>query len=251
MVIVSPYISQSDESDSDAQSNYMSISSSSEGNISSFEEDESEGSDVELSQTIPSTFRGFLGRASEVLFPTVASFFSARGENQEEGREEGENPQGRRGFSPFTNIGAALSDVFRPSTHTALFGQTLRAYTGSMMRRSDSQKTQLTTSGKGFNHFCWLFLVILPSSSLERILRENQRSVFLPSFEGDHGEVFASDSSPMIFKISSEDGSKFTHCGVLEFTAPEGIVYVPNWVEIIPISSIDILDAWNGVWRCV
>ncbi|KGG52858.1 hypothetical protein DI09_12p260 [Mitosporidium daphniae] len=45
----------------------------------------------------------------------------------------------------------------------------------------------------------------------------------------------------MIFKISSQDSSKFTYCGVLEFTAPEGIVYLPNWIlSILGVSSGDL-----------
>lgn len=60
----------------------------------------------------------------------------------------------------------------------------------------------------------------------------------MSSFESDSSEALQSNSSPMVFKISSississdhDSVSKNTFCGVLEFTAPEGIVYVPNWV---------------------
>lgn len=151
MVSVSPYQSQSDSSDSDAHSNYMSISSSSGENVSTFSDDneESGASDVELPEIAPSTFRGFLGRASEVLFPNVSSFFSNANESQDEDNIRHE----RRGFSAFSNISATLSDVFRPLAPSALFSQILRVYPGSMMRRSESQKTQLNTSGKGLSFF--------------------------------------------------------------------------------------------------
>ena len=34
---------------------------------------------------------------------------------------------------------------------------------------------------------------------------------------------------PMLFKLTSESGNK-THCGVLEFSAPEGSAYIPFWM---------------------
>ena len=37
-------------------------------------------------------------------------------------------------------------------------------------------------------------------------------------------------SYPMLFKLSNKDRS--THCGVLEFVAEEGRVYVPHWVSV-------------------
>lgn len=35
---------------------------------------------------------------------------------------------------------------------------------------------------------------------------------------------------PMMFMIGDEKKTRSTHCGVLEFCAPEGIVYVPGWI---------------------
>ena len=35
---------------------------------------------------------------------------------------------------------------------------------------------------------------------------------------------------PMMFMIGDEKKARSTHCGVLEFCAPEGIVYVPGWM---------------------
>lgn len=37
-------------------------------------------------------------------------------------------------------------------------------------------------------------------------------------------------SYPMMFKISDERESRFTHCGVLEFISEEGKVYLPEWL---------------------
>lgn len=37
---------------------------------------------------------------------------------------------------------------------------------------------------------------------------------------------------PMLFKIVNKKTSRITHCGVLEFVADEGRVYLPFWVFI-------------------
>lgn len=34
----------------------------------------------------------------------------------------------------------------------------------------------------------------------------------------------------MMFKISNKETNEFTHCGVMEFTAEEGKIYLPIWV---------------------
>lgn len=34
----------------------------------------------------------------------------------------------------------------------------------------------------------------------------------------------------MLFELSNPSASKITHCGVLEFVADEGIIYLPYWV---------------------
>jgi hypothetical protein len=36
---------------------------------------------------------------------------------------------------------------------------------------------------------------------------------------------------PMLFKAESTSSGRFTHCGVLEFVAEEGVVYMPHWVS--------------------
>jgi ubiquitin fusion degradation protein 1 len=35
---------------------------------------------------------------------------------------------------------------------------------------------------------------------------------------------------PMFFRLVNPAAGKATHCGVLEFTAPEGCVYLPQWI---------------------
>lgn len=37
---------------------------------------------------------------------------------------------------------------------------------------------------------------------------------------------------PMIFKLTNKKSKRVTHCGVLEFVADEGKVYLPHWVII-------------------
>lgn len=36
---------------------------------------------------------------------------------------------------------------------------------------------------------------------------------------------------PMLFKLTNRRDDRSTHCGVLEFTADQGRVYIPYWVS--------------------
>jgi hypothetical protein len=40
---------------------------------------------------------------------------------------------------------------------------------------------------------------------------------------------------PMLFEISNETTGRKSHCGVLEFIAEEGVVYMPHWVSSVRI----------------
>lgn len=59
----------------------------------------------------------------------------------------------------------------------------------------------------------------MPPSALEHLTRLNIRF-------------------PMLFKLSNEKTNRITHCGVLEFVADEGRVYLPCWVIFNFNSSI-------------
>lgn len=60
-----------------------------------------------------------------------------------------------------------------------------------------------------------LFLsVIMPPSALEQLTRLNI-------------------NYPMLFKLTNKKTHRKTHCGVLEFVADEGNVYLPLWVSEI------------------
>ena len=54
--------------------------------------------------------------------------------------------------------------------------------------------------------------VIMPQSALEKLARLNI-------------------SYPMLFKMTNRQNGMITHCGVLEFVAEEGRMYVPLWVR--------------------
>lgn len=57
-----------------------------------------------------------------------------------------------------------------------------------------------------------LFTVIMPPSALEQLTRLNI-------------------NYPMLFKLINKKSKRETHCGVLEFVADEGKVYLPLWVS--------------------
>ena len=50
-------------------------------------------------------------------------------------------------------------------------------------------------------------------------------------------------SYPMLFMVSNPQMGKKTYCGVLEFSADEGLVYLPIWVlsELISLDDEPIV----------
>lgn len=40
-----------------------------------------------------------------------------------------------------------------------------------------------------------------------------------------------------MFELANEENGRATHCGVLEFSAPEGTIYLPLWVIRAPAPS--------------
>lgn len=47
---------------------------------------------------------------------------------------------------------------------------------------------------------------------------------------------------PMMFKISNKETGVFTHCGVMEFTAEEGKIYLPTWV-CLTLMNLEIIKS--------
>ncbi|EOA27423.1 hypothetical protein CARUB_v10023557mg [Capsella rubella] len=51
---------------------------------------------------------------------------------------------------------------------------------------------------------------------------------------------------PMLFRLSNDSVGKTSHCGVLEFTADEGIVYLPYWMMLnMSLQEGDFLQVKN------
>ena len=79
------------------------------------------------------------------------------------------------------------------------FKNQYRCYSVSMM--PDDRNESLEHGGK----------IIMPPSALDQLTRLNI--------------VY-----PMLFKLSNSTSGRTTHCGVLEFIADEGKIYIPYWM---------------------
>ncbi|XP_038215146.1 ubiquitin fusion degradation protein 1 homolog [Zerene cesonia] len=79
------------------------------------------------------------------------------------------------------------------------FNMTYRCYSVSMLPGNERQDVE--RGGK----------IIMPPSALEQLTRLNIEY-------------------PMIFKLTNKKTKRITHCGVLEFVADEGKVYLPHWM---------------------
>lgn len=47
---------------------------------------------------------------------------------------------------------------------------------------------------------------------------------------------------PMLFELRNNAAERVSHCGVLEFIAEEGMIYMPYWVGF---QKCFLLYAWN------
>lgn len=46
----------------------------------------------------------------------------------------------------------------------------------------------------------------------------------------------------MLFELRNDDADRVSHCGVLEFIAEEGMIYMPYWV-CFHVASL-VLECW-------
>jgi ubiquitin fusion degradation protein 1 len=90
------------------------------------------------------------------------------------------------------------------------FQRQYKVYTGAFCG-----KNHIDQGGKSRVLILFLLkiIVILPTSALDELARLNI--------------VY-----PMLFRITNGQNGKHTHCGVLEFSAEEGRVYIPFWMQV-------------------
>lgn len=43
----------------------------------------------------------------------------------------------------------------------------------------------------------------------------------------------------MLFELSNPSACRVTHCGVLEFVADEGLIYLPYWVMLLYLVQLE------------
>lgn len=55
---------------------------------------------------------------------------------------------------------------------------------------------------------------------------------------------------PMLFKIVNEGANRHSHCGVLEFSAPEGSCFMPYWVRLLPCIYLPIASFSHARLSC-
>ncbi|KAK9671899.1 hypothetical protein RND81_12G062700 [Saponaria officinalis] len=96
--------------------------------------------------------------------------------------------------------------------HGGSFEQSYRCYPASFI-----EKPQIESGDK----------IIMPPSALDR----------LASLHIDY---------PMLFELSNDDANRISHCGVLEFIAEEGLIYMPYWMmENMLLHEGDIVRVKN------
>lgn len=98
--------------------------------------------------------------------------------------------------------------------------------------RNDSSFTQ--------NYRCY------PASFIEKPHLEKGDKIIMPPSALDRLASLHIEY-PMLFKLSNPSASRVTHCGVLEFVADEGLIYLPYWMmENMLLQEGDIVQVKNA-----
>ncbi|KAM7522174.1 hypothetical protein LguiA_012076 [Lonicera macranthoides] len=85
-----------------------------------------------------------------------------------------------------------------------------------------------------------------PVSFIEKPHLEKGDKVIMPPSALDRLAYLQIDY-PMLFELSNPSAGKITHCGVLEFVADEGIIYLPYWMmENMLLQEGDIVNVKNS-----
>ncbi|XP_074295067.1 uncharacterized protein LOC141622935 [Silene latifolia] len=85
-----------------------------------------------------------------------------------------------------------------------------------------------------------------PSSFIEKPHLEKGDKIIMPPSALDR-LAFLHIEYPMLFELSNLSVSRVTHCGVLEFVADEGLIYLPYWMmENLLLQEGDIVQVKNA-----
>ncbi|KAA8549290.1 hypothetical protein F0562_000974 [Nyssa sinensis] len=85
-----------------------------------------------------------------------------------------------------------------------------------------------------------------PVSFIEKPLLEKGDKIIMPPSALDRLAYLQIDY-PMLFRLSNPSAGRVSHCGVLEFIADEGLIYVPYWMmENMLLQEGDIVHVKNA-----
>ena len=111
-----------------------------------------------------------------------------------------------------------IDSPMRPPAIDGIFNEMYRCQPPSALPHSNPLRETLDYCGKSKTSRVKLFFnssfsVILPQSALEQLSNYNI-------------------GYPMVFKLVNNRTGRHSHCGVLEFSAREGLTYLPGWVNL-------------------
>lgn len=85
-----------------------------------------------------------------------------------------------------------------------------------------------------------------PASFIEKPHLEKGDKIIMPPSALDR-LAFLHIEYPMLFELSNPSAGRVTHCGVLEFVADEGLIYLPYWMmENMLLQEGDIVQVKNA-----
>ncbi|KAJ0042298.1 hypothetical protein Pint_18637 [Pistacia integerrima] len=82
-------------------------------------------------------------------------------------------------------------------------------------------------------------------SRVDKLHLESGNKIIMPQ-SALHRLEYTNVKYPLEFELSNLRSGKITHCGVLEFTAEDGFIYVPTWMmEVMKIQEYDSIKLKN------
>lgn len=110
------------------------------------------------------------------------------------------------------------------------------------MVSGDETNPMITTNTNEFDHYYFSY----PLFFIEKDHLEVGNKIIMPPSALEQLLALPNVVHPMIFRLENSNTGLYSHCGVVEFTAEEGMVYLPTWMmENMKLHEGDLVNIRN------
>ena len=110
------------------------------------------------------------------------------------------------------------------------------------MVSGDESNPMTTINTNEFDHYYFSY----PLFFIEKDHLEVGNKIIMPPSALEQLLALPNVVHPMIFRLENSNTGLYSHCGVVEFTAEEGLVYLPTWMmENMQLQEGDVVNIKN------